>query len=559
MYYQRPLAFRIIDSFFRHWRLFSISLLTIVALLAGYVLTRPKTYVTTYTCVLNADTIVNPLSGEGQDLDYNAVESTVNHFETLVQTKDFIVSALDNPDGTPVKLNKPIDFNDQDSLVSLQKNISISTVGNDAFAVSLIYGDADDSEKILQAIIQKYVEQNAQEKSSSFSQDVAFISSQVDDYKNKLTAAESALAEFKAANVSHLPSQQDALESQLVNYQEKIQDLTLQLAAEKDKQAELRAEISQTPQTIVSNRTTGMSPLEMQVQNLQVQLEQDMTLKGMKSNHPEVVALQQQIAKSEAALAANSKATASLTNNEVNQTVQPNPQYQLLNNQLLESRITEQAAGAELTHTQDMITQTQVGASKVPEEERILANLMRDYQFNSDNYNILKRKLGEAILNEQLNLRQERGQYNLYLTSPPQSSTSKSKILMLFAGGVFLALIVAIGLVVASEAMDRSFRDPFDTQRALGVPVLAMLPESPDLHVADSKTPKLPGGGHKRLGNGKLAALLPGPTVTPSPVAATAAAAVAAGHTQGNFSTNGFNGTEKPTEAGVGAGAGGAS
>ena len=104
-------------------------------------------------------------------------------------------------------------------------------------------------------------------------------------------------------------------------------------------------------------------------------------------------------------------------------------------------------------------------------------------------------------------------------------------------------------MVVLSEAMDRSFRDPYEMQRILGVPVLAMLPESPDLHVADSRHPQLPGGrGNKKLSRSSGSPLLPGPTPLQTGASAAASSDPAEQHT-GGYDKPGF-GVEPATGAG---------
>ena len=68
-------------------------------------------------------------------------------------------------------------------------------------------------------------------------------------------------------------------------------------------------------------------------------------------------------------------------------------------------------------------------------------------------------------------------------------------------GSLLLGCLVGIILVVLSEWSDHSLRHEADAERLLGVPVLAALPESSDLHTMTAR----------RTLSGAGAAALPGP------------------------------------------------
>ena len=74
---------------------------------------------------------------------------------------------------------------------------------------------------------------------------------------------------------------------------------------------------------------------------------------------------------------------------------------------------------------------------------------------------------------------------------------------MLLFGGVFLALIIGSALVVLSEWLDQSLRDPIDAQRALGLPVMAVLPEAGMLRYGVTNN-RLPGSTATRWLRGGL-------------------------------------------------------
>ncbi len=497
MFYQRSLVYRILDSFFRHRIIFLVATLTVIALIVGFLVLRPKTYTAGYTVIQDDRTLTNPLADQQQDTSTNDLDTAVSHFTSLIATQDFISQALTNPDGTPVALHYPVDVNNNDSLVALRKDITVTESAADAFTVDIEYRDPDDAKAILAGLISTFISRSAQEKSAYFSSDVSFIQSQVDEYRQKLSAAEDALTNFKSQNANNLPSNQDAMEQNVVQYQSQAQDLQTQQIADQQREQYLQTQLAQIPQTIVSQQNATDSPLVAQLKQLETQHDLDIAVKEMKPTHPEVLALNQQIGRLQALIAAKVKngdaQGQALTDTE------PNPLYQSLQGQLVQVEIDQRANQAKEASTMQLLNQATKGVSLIPGAERTLTNLERDYTTNSAAYDNLMQRLQEAQINEQLNLRQAQNAYTVLLTSPPVSSQGPSKILALFVGGVLLALLIGSSLVLLCEYLDRSLRDPLDAQRILDLPVLAVLPDTPLLRAGEHGDRYLPGSTTESL------------------------------------------------------------
>ena len=200
-------------------------------------LLRPKSYSSQFTVVTNNQALANPLAAPNGQVDWNAMTETVNHFQTLVSTKEFDQIAL-SP--SSVKLAAPLNFDDENSLLNMQKGVSSAPQGNDAFTVSMTYSNAIDAGLIPQALIYAFIKRNAEEKSAAYTQQVAFIQGEVDSYRDALKDPRPSLADFKAANVGHLPSQQEAAEGQLTNLQQQIERDVTSLSENQQQQSGLQ-------------------------------------------------------------------------------------------------------------------------------------------------------------------------------------------------------------------------------------------------------------------------------------------------------------------------------
>ena len=484
MFYQRSLVFRVLDAFFRHRVIFLVSTITVIALITGFLVLRPKSYVGGYTVFVDNRTLTNPLADQTQN-NWNDIDTSVSHLQTLISTQEFIDQALKNPDGTPVPLRYPLNVDDPEKMAELRKGITVADAANDAFTVTMEYKDPNDTKTILSSIITAYITQTAQEKSAFYSSDVAFIQQQVDSYHDKLTASEAALTKFKSQNANNLPSEQDAIEQQMVTYQAQGQDLQIQEIADQQRSQYLLSQLSHVPQTIIAAQTAGASPLLAQLQNLEVQLTTDVAVKQMKPTHPEVIALQQQIDRLKNVISAKQKTGDDTEKGLISTDTEPNPLYQSLQSQLDQVQIDQKTSKAKLDATMQLLGKATTGAALVPGAERTLANLERDYSTYSTAYTNLMARLQEAQMNEQLNLRQAQNAYTVLLTQPPVSSQGLSKSPVMLFGGIILALLIGATLVLLAELMDQSLRDPVDAQRVLDLPVLAVLPDSPVLNTTD--------------------------------------------------------------------------
>jgi len=389
---------------------------------------------------------------------------------------------LTNADGTPLALKYPLDPNDTNQMLDLRKGITVFDSANDSFGITMEYKDASDAQKICNAIITTFINQSAQEKSAYFSADVAFIQQEVDSYRQKLTDSETALTNFKAQNAGNLPTEQDAIEQQMVEYQSQEQDLQIQQAEDQMRAQYIEQQMAQVPPKIITAQTSSDSPLVTQLKNLEFELTSDIAVKQMKPNHPEVIALQQQIDRLKLVIDSKAKSGDADYQGAMSTDTEPNPLYQSLQGQLVQVQIDQKALQAKQAITAQLLAKATTGAALVPGAERTMSNLQRDYASYSNSYDSLMGRLQEAQINEQLNLRQAQSAYTVMLTSPFLPSTGLGKECDMLAGGVVLAILIGCSLVLICEFLDRSLRDPLDAQRLLNLPVLAVLPEAKVLH-----------------------------------------------------------------------------
>lgn len=477
MYYQRTMLYRVLDSFLRHKWLFIISVAIIVGLLVIYVVTRPAKFACAYTVIVSPKQTQNPLSQDDtSEPAYDILVHTVNQLQALILTKKFIQSALTTPDGKPLFMHVPVDINNLDQLNKLQKSVVVTSDNVDAFTVQFTWPNADDALAVLNGIVYAYIKQDADQKTAFLSTNVAFLSNEVSAYKAQLSSAEATLANWKKAHPAGDPTNMAGSQQDLENLKERRDELRVQIQSAQERIAALQQQLVETPKKIVAveRLTEGPeSPLQTRLDELQAELQDDTIVKGMTQDHPVVIALKTQIGRLQQAIAAQKHATSSIDTRDL----QPNPVYEGLQNQLLQTQIDLKSLNTQLADADNRANAASAVVANDPDYERQLANLTRNYRIYDQEYDTLLDRLQQARINEQINRRQVSDQYTVLLTEEPTSVTKGKSAVMLFGGGFILAILVGVSLVFASEWLDRSLRDPIDAQAALGVPVLALLPE----------------------------------------------------------------------------------
>ncbi len=115
-----------------------------------------------------------------------------------------------------------------------------------------------------------------------------------------------------------------------------------------------------------------------------------------------------------------------------------------------------------------------------PQVEREYQILTRDLQLARTKYDELLKSRMDAELTEAAILGGRSDELRLVTPAALPSEPGKPKRLAIGVAGVILALVLALGAVVVSEAMDQTVRGSRDVRRVLSVAPLAVIPQIQD-------------------------------------------------------------------------------
>jgi len=216
---------------------------------------------------------------------------------------------------TDLDLDVQTDFEKEQLYEKLAKQITVKAEGQNLFTISYSSGNAQQAKKVIETLLNLFVETNLGQNRTSMESARNFLENQISEYEQKLKQADQRLADYKAQHY-------DVLGSTGANYTERLDQMrqALQVAKTKYEEAQLmrdqlRAglvgtpqflEIDSAPQVVINSGTpTSAASPRARVQ----QLRQELTSLESRytDQHPDVIATKRNLAAAEAQLAADEK------------------------------------------------------------------------------------------------------------------------------------------------------------------------------------------------------------------------------------------------------------
>ena len=304
-----------------------------------------------------------------------------------------------------------------------------------------------------------------------------FLEQQLADKKRELDEATNRLKSYKeTSGIASLDAETTgrmqrlaATEDQLASAQTQVRSIEAQLRA-------VRAQLSTAEQTYLASTSSSVDPVVTSMEGTIATLEVQRAglLREFQPTAPEVQALDDQIAEARKTLQARVRQRMTTSG----QTVAANPMRMALMQQVADLEAQADAQQARIRALEPMVRAERRAVSELPERERRLAALTRDVANLEQAYTTLQAKHQEVSVMEQAKLA------SASLLEPaevPGAPIKPRKGLNLAVGalmGLMLGTMLAFFLDMLEKA-DDSVKSPDEAERALGLPVLGVIPGLP--------------------------------------------------------------------------------
>lgn len=357
----------------------------------------------------------------------------------------------------------------ENAIQDLTKHVTVKSEEDNLFELKAEIGkgnlpDAENA-KLAQSVVQKLIdifrEENLAGNRGDVAETIVFLDQQLEARKRELEEAEKRRLVFEAENpdliggTENVSSKRSLLRSDLRNVE-------ADLAAAQGSLAAINGQLASTPRTIAGVGSTGgargaLAEARGQLASLQA--------RGLTDSHPDLVALNKQIA-----LLARQAA-----NENPNTSGTPNPEYGSLIAIKAERQANVQALSSRQAALQSELASLMASQANEPAVAAEANRISRDYEVLKEKYDELLQDREEMKLRGQVE--NERSSFKFEVIDPPttpQTPSAPNRPLLLI--GVLIAGIAAgVGTAFAIGLLRSTFATTAKLERSLDLPVLGAI------------------------------------------------------------------------------------
>jgi polysaccharide chain length determinant protein (PEP-CTERM system associated) len=357
----------------------------------------------------------------------------------------------------------------QAAVAKLALKIKVKSTENDLFEISAKSGRSDlsDGENALlaQDIVQKLIdifrEDNLGSSRGDMRDTINFLDQQLAERQKDLEAAEQKQQAFEAAH-PELIGGEGAIAQKLENRREDLRAVEADLAAAQSSMAAVTGQLSGTPRTmVVPGQTGGAQGALMQAQsNLS-----DMRARGLTDSHPDVIAIERQIASLQKQVAAQGPNAGGM----------PNPAYSSLQAIQAERRANVEALQSRHAALQSEINQIVANQEMEPGAAAEAQRISRDYDVLRKQYDKLLQDREELRLRGQVE--NERSSVKFNVIDPPTTPRipdAPNRPLLLL-GVLVLGIVAGCGAGWGMGQLRSSFATANKLETVFELPVIGTI------------------------------------------------------------------------------------
>lgn len=503
------MANRILDAFFRNWLVFLITLLGVSGVVGAVLMVRSVKYTATAAIRLgSAETefIKQAATGSSSGSMWTTpAQVQAARFTDLMRATlpgQFVDRAL-----KAAKLKNPINIDpsaNDERFNELKNSVYVLPLSRDVIQIGLAWKDRSECAKIVEGLQSEFIKQAGIDNTTTAAAAIAFMDTQIEEYRKRLQSTESALTDYKRTHNNLMPDAQTALIEQYSSLNMQRDGQVISANDARLKIEALKKRLKEIKPVIVGVRilNQGASPEEQALATLQAQ-RNDLLKKSWRPDSNIIRELDGHIKRFEDKIEDRRRRDPNRQRDEVERQEVNNPEYADIQQQLVVADIAQKTQAAQIAALDRRLGELKATIASMPEGERRLVEKTRDYTIVKDQFEeLLKRREGarvKASVGEVTAMSQFIKLNAVYAES---TATTKKKA-MTIGGSLLVGVVVGFLLILVREWMDPSVRYETDAVRILDMPVLASLPESGYLRFPVSGR----SGAFKRLPGGTAPAL----------------------------------------------------
>ncbi len=474
----------LIEPLFRRQRVFSISLLVLLALAVVGTIAMSGQYGASMEVLVNRERLDPLVTAEATlqtppnppPVSEEEINSEVELLKSPELLREVVLANRLQARERKTLLAKILPRQNDDWYIAkatqkLGKKLNIQVVKKtNMIEVSYESSDPQVSYGVLNKLAGLYMEKHiaVQRPTGSYE----FFSKETDRYKQALADSEMRLASFSQTEGVAAPDVvRTDMAQEVVNSTSALDQAQQAIAADEHRIAEEQAQLTATPSRSSTQQVSNAADILLQ------QLETNLLLTKIKRTqlalkydpaYPLVQEADQEIAQTEAAIAEAKKTQF------VNQTTDRDPTYELLREDIVKTQAdlaSQKATAAAIERSLGNLRGEMVSLDQKSVKQE---SLLREAKLNEANYMLYSSKREQERTSDALD-RKRIG--NVAIAVPPTVPVLPAySPLMLLSLGFLLAIFGSLGVAYTAEYLDPCFRTPIEVADILQVPVLASVP-----------------------------------------------------------------------------------
>lgn len=309
-----------------------------------------------------------------------------------------------------------------------------------------------------------------------------FIEQELPKAEKRLNTIREGMRKFKEeSGMVMLPQQTNALIQEMSQLQQMAAQYEVKAQQSGARLKSLEQELKTYPETRTASTVISSNPVwqSLQVELAKQEIELQKSLKERTQEHPDVQALNKQIAETRKKLEEAGKDILS------SKTEAANPVSDVVAQSYVESLVEYSSSSAASAAAKQIIDTLKSDMKSLPEKEMRLAQLTLDEEAAQSTYSLLRQKLDEATIKEQ-----EAGNLSsieIVDRAKSRPADPMSRKIMRIILAFILSPLFCCGIAFLLNYLDNTIKTPAEAEELLKLPVIATVPLAGIHSLADSR------------------------------------------------------------------------
>lgn len=444
---------------------------------AAFVWKMPDRFSASARVFVDTQTILKPLL-KGLAVDPNDDQVVQMMARTLVSRPNaervMRTADLDLKAGTQAEREAIVD--------SLMRRIQFTMVprSNNLFSISYESSEPDKARKVVQSLLDIFVESSMGAKRRDTSQAQQFIDDQIAAYEEKLVAAESALRDFKLQNMRLMPGLAPNYLSEVTSLEGKLRQARVEVRQAETARDELRRQLIDStsaamalPELVYGATSTFTTEYDARIEAQRQRLD-ELRLR-FTASHPDVVATERVLKDLETqrdGVRKEMAEAAAATSADQSPVTATNPFALEMRTSLANAEAQIASLRTRAADFEAQLAEAREMAAAVPRIEAEYKQLNRDYDVNKANYEKLLARRESALMSGEMDASAGVGDFRVI--DPPRVSprpTGPNRPLLL-AAVLIVSLGAGGGMALLRDQLRPTFFDMRSLTRETGLPLL---------------------------------------------------------------------------------------